>query len=307
MLQYRRLEESVGGAVSSGEIHGEMHLGIGQEAVAVVLGPHLRPEDALVSTHRPHLHALAAGVDPIDMLAEILERDGLNHGKGGHMHLFDPIHNFMCTGIVGASGPIALGYALAQSLREGGALTVAVLGDGSMNQGAVAESMNLAAARSLPVLFLCEDNGYSISVPKATSTSGELAERAGAYGIGGSVCDGTDAEELDALLSVVVAEIRETSRPALVVAELYRFRGHYEGDLDLYRSAAEKDAARDRRDPVTRLRERALQAGVGEEQLADAEAEAALEVAGWFAAARERAFPSTESAFREVFTVGAPA
>ena len=114
-----------------------MHLGIGQEAISAALAVLLRPGDAVVSTHRPHLHALAHGVDPVDLLAELLERDGLCHGKGGHMHLFDAERRFMCTGIVGAGAPIAAGYALDQ-LREGGqSVTVAVLGDGAMNQGGV--------------------------------------------------------------------------------------------------------------------------------------------------------------------------
>ncbi len=107
----RRFEEAVGAATASGEIHGEMHLALGQEATAAALGPLLRPGDAIVSTHRPHLHALARGVDPVAMLSELLERDGLCRGKGGHMHLFDAERDFMCTGIVGASAPLAAGYA----------------------------------------------------------------------------------------------------------------------------------------------------------------------------------------------------
>jgi pyruvate dehydrogenase E1 component alpha subunit len=201
MRRLRLFEEEVGRAVAAGEIHGEMHLGIGYEAVSVALRRHLRPGDAVVSTHRAHLHALAAGVDPVELAAELLERDGLNRGKGGHMHLFDPAARFMCTGIVGAGVPIASGYALAQSFQRTGALTVAVMGDGTMNQGAVFETMNLAAVRALPMVFLCEDNGYSISVRRADSTAGELSGRGEPFGIPGLACDGTESDQVDGAIA----------------------------------------------------------------------------------------------------------
>lgn len=286
LVRYRTFEETIAAAVTSGEIHGEMHLGTGQEAIAVALGLHLRRGDAVVSTHRPHLHALALGVDPVLMLAEILERDGLNHGKGGHMHLFDPA-GFMCTGIVGAAAPLALGYALKQALDGAGGVTVAVAGDGAMNQGAVFESMNLAAVRRLPVVFLCEDNAYSISVRKEESTAGELARRGEAFGIPGASCDGTDVAALDEVLAGAFEQARQ-GQPALVVAQAYRFRGHYEGDLDLYRPAGEKDEAARSRDPVTLLRDRAEESGVEPAVLDQAAARAARTVAGWFRAARQR-------------------
>jgi acetoin:2,6-dichlorophenolindophenol oxidoreductase subunit alpha len=115
MVRMRAFEEAVQRGVISGEIHGEMHVGIGQEAIAAGIEPLLTDDDAVVSTHRPHLHALAHGVNPVAMLAELFERDGgLCRGKGGHMHLFSPDRDFMCTGIVGASVPIALGYAFAR-------------------------------------------------------------------------------------------------------------------------------------------------------------------------------------------------
>ena len=192
LLVMRRFEEAVGAATAAGEIHGEMHLGLGQEAVAAGLGPHLRPGDAVVSTHRPHLHALARGVDPVEMLAELLERDGLCHGKGGHMHLFDAERDFMCTGIVGASAPIAAGYAYRQQASGGSEVTVAVLGDGAMNQGGFFETANLAAVWGLPMIFLCEDNGFGISVRREDAAAGALEERGAPFGIPGVRCDGID-------------------------------------------------------------------------------------------------------------------
>ncbi len=300
MYRSRQFEEEVGRAVAAGEIHGEMHLGIGYEAVGAVLRRHLRPGDAVVSTHRAHLHALAAGVDPVDMAAELLERDGLNHGKGGHMHLFDPASRFMCTGIVGAGVPIASGYALEQSLRGQGSLTVAVTGDGTMNQGAVFETMNLAAVLALPMVFLCEDNGYSISVRRADSTAGDLVGRGEPFGIPGFACDGTDPEEADEVVARAFEHTRATSRPTLVVASVHRFRGHYEGDLDLYRPAAEKERGVSR-DPLLLLKRKLLDGGTPPRELEAAERRAAETVAGWFAAARQRPLPPIQSAREHVF------
>jgi TPP-dependent pyruvate/acetoin dehydrogenase alpha subunit len=301
MRRLRLFEEEVGRAVASGEIHGEMHLGIGHEAVGAVLGRHLRPGDAVVSTHRAHLHALAAGVDPVELAAELLERDGLNHGKGGHMHLFDPAARFMCTGIVGAGVPIAAGYALTQSLQASGAVTVAVMGDGTMNQGAVFETMNLAAVRALPMVFLCEANGYSISVRTQDSTAGELQHRGEPFGIPGFACDGTDVDQVDEVMSRAFEITRNSSRPTLVVASVYRFRGHYEGDLDLYRPAAEKQEAVRTKDPAHMLRQRLLDGGTPHEQLEEAENRASESVARWFSSARQRPLPRKETATEHVF------
>jgi acetoin:2,6-dichlorophenolindophenol oxidoreductase subunit alpha len=297
MFTMRRFEEAVASGVSSGQIHGEMHLGTGQESVAAVLAEYLRPGDAVVSTHRAHLHALAHGIDPVELLAEIFERDGLNHGKGGHMHLFDPHHQFMCTGIVGAGAPMAAGYALAQRLRGDEAVTVAVSGDGAMNQGAIYETMNLAVVRGLPILFLVEDNGYSISVPRARSTAGTLPDRATSLGMEAQSCDGRDVEETDAVIGGLMTKVRSHRTPAMAVAQVYRFRGHYEGDLDLYRPSREKEQAMSNADdPLQRARDRLTDFGMNEDQALDVEKEAAEDVARWLAEALRRPQPDARTA-----------
>ena len=281
-VRMRRFEEVVGAATEAGEIHGEMHLGIGQEAVAAALEQFLHDGDAVVSTHRPHLHALAHGVDPVQLLAELLERDGLCRGKGGHMHLFAPDQRFMCTGIVGAGAPIATGYALAQRRERQGGVTVAVAGDGAMNQGGLLESLNLAALWHLPVVFLCEDNGYGISVRRDDASAGRLEARGESFGIPGVACDGTDVEACRAALETAFARARGGEGPSLVVAKVYRFRGHYEGDADMYRSRAEKDEAMSPlRDPVARLRTRMLATGYPEQDLVALEDAAHSQVEGW--------------------------
>lgn len=307
---YRRMhlmrcfEECVAEHVRTGEIHGEMHLAIGQESTAAVLQDHLRPGDAVVSTHRAHLHALAAGVPPVPLLAELVERDGLNHGKGGHMHLFDATHRFMCTGIVGASAPQALGYALAQQYRGEPGITVSVAGDAAINQGTVYESMNIAAVRELPVLFLVENNDYGISVHREQSTAGELHERGQAMGIPGFACDGHDIDDTAQAFAEAFDLLRDERTPVLLVADVDRFRGHYEGDTDHYRSAEDKQRATSAsRDPLLALRSRLIADGT----LTDAEvdridSEAADEVTEWDRQAHLIPFPDAATATLRTFS-----
>jgi acetoin:2,6-dichlorophenolindophenol oxidoreductase subunit alpha len=302
LVVMRLFEEAVGEATASGEIHGEMHLGIGQEAVAAALAAVLRPGDAVVSTHRPHLHALAHGVDPVAMLAELLERDGLCHGKGGHMHLFDPARDFMCTGIVGAGAPLAAGYAYRQLADGGSSLTVCVLGDGAMNQGGFFETANLAALWGLPLVFLCEDNGYGISVRRDDASAGPLERRGEPFGITGERCDGTDPEAVFSALDIAFRRARARQGQALVVAECYRFRGHYEGDVDTYRSRTEKELAQSpERDPVARQRSKLLAAGESEARLEEIENEAREQVDRWVDQARACPMPAPESLREGVF------
>jgi pyruvate dehydrogenase E1 component alpha subunit len=302
MATMRRFEEAVGAAVETGEVHGEMHLGIGQEAISAALSVVLRRGDAVVSTHRPHLHALALGVDPPAMLAELLERDGLCSGKGGHMHLFDRDRHFMCTGIVGAGAPLALGYALAQRREGGGALTIAVAGDGSMNQGATLESLNLAALWQLPVIFLCEDNGYGISVRRDVASAGALVDRGRPFGIPGVACDGTDPEAVFEALVPAAARARRGDGPTILVATCYRFRGHYEGDADTYRPQSEKSvAASPERDPVLRVRARLEAAGTDPATLAALDQQAQATVDDWLEQARARPLPDVARVREDVY------
>lgn len=301
MAEMRAFEELVGQACASREIHGEMHLAAGQEAIAAALEQLLRPGDQVVSTHRPHLHALAARVDPVEMIAEILEREGLCAGKGGHMHIFDPAHGFMCNGIVGAGAPLAAGFAFAQLRAGTDSVTVCVLGDGAMNQGAVFETLNLAALWELPILFLCEDNGYGISVARDSATAGTLEARGQAFGIEGTRCDGTDVEETFLALQEAFLAARRR-KPSLVVASCYRYRGHYEGDLDQYRGEDEKtEAMSDARDPIARLSSKLAGSSGAQADLDGFLSEAHDRVSAWFDAAREKPFPDVESLRQGLF------
>lgn len=302
MVVMRRFEEAVGRAVETGEVHGEMHLGIGQEAVAAGLSALLQEGDAIVSTHRPHLHALALGVDPVRLLAELLEREGLCGGKGGHMHLFDRDRRFMCTGIVGAGAPIAAGYALAMRGEGAGKIAIAITGDGAMNQGAVMETMNLAAIWRLPLIFLCEDNGYGISVSRDRASAGRLVDRGVPFGIPGTECDGTDPQAVADALEPAFLRARRGEGPSAVIARVYRFRGHYEGDADTYRPQAEKDEATSAaRDPLLRLRASLAESGVEEDLLGATEREADSTVESWLEAARALPVPDVARVREDVY------
>jgi acetoin:2,6-dichlorophenolindophenol oxidoreductase subunit alpha len=302
MVRMRAFEQAVQQGVASGEIHGEMHVGLGQEAIAAGIEPLLTDQDAIVSTHRPHLHALVHGVDPVSLLAELFERDGgLCRGKGGHMHLFDPTRDFMCTGIVGASVPIALGYAFARRYQKRPGVAVAVLGDGAVNIGAFAESLNLAALWHLPVVFLCEDNGYGISVPRDAATAGDIHRRGEPYGIPGQQVDGTDVQAVHTAASDAFERARR-GEPALLVATCYRWSGHYEGDTDHYRPADQKKLAMSaERDPLARARRRLLDAGTPGAELDRADAGEHARVAGWVEQARAKPWPGAASAMLGVF------
>jgi acetoin:2,6-dichlorophenolindophenol oxidoreductase subunit alpha len=302
MVRMRAFEEAVQRGVISGEIHGEMHVGIGQEAIAAGIEPLLTDDDAVVSTHRPHLHALAHGVNPVAMLAELFERDGgLCRGKGGHMHLFSPDRDFMCTGIVGASVPIALGYAFARHYQKRPGVALAVLGDGAANIGAFAESLNLAALWQLPVVFLCEDNGYGISVTRDAATAGAIERRGEPYGIPGRRVDGTDVVAVHEAAQQAFGQAR-SGQPTLLVCDCYRWSGHYEGDTDHYRAQTEKDAAMTaERDPIQRLRARLIAGGTDEGDLTNVAAAERAQVAEWVTEARAKPWPDPADALSGVF------
>jgi TPP-dependent pyruvate/acetoin dehydrogenase alpha subunit len=184
MLKSRLFEEAVTQLWKDGLISGEMHLGTGEEAIIAGIVSHLRAGDALALDHRSTPPLLMRGVDPILILRELLGRpDGLCGGRGGHMHLFSKDHLTASSGIVGASGPAAAGFALAARYLRPGAIAVAFFGDGAMNQGMLMESMDLASVWNLPVLFVCKDDQWAISTRSRMVTGGSLSERVGGLGV----------------------------------------------------------------------------------------------------------------------------
>jgi pyruvate dehydrogenase E1 component alpha subunit len=215
---------------------------------------HLRDDDTVVGTHRPHHFAIAKGV-PLDRMAAELfgKATGLSRGKGGHMHLFDPDHNFSCSGIEGASLPPATGAALAYLKRGEDSVAVAFFGEGAANQGTFHEALNLAGLWRLPTVFICEDNRWAISVPKSKSTAiASNADRAAAYGMPGVSVDHNDALEVFAAAGEAVARARSGSGPTLIEVQTDRYLGHFQGDAEVYRPQGEAEGLR-RNDPIPRL------------------------------------------------------
>jgi TPP-dependent pyruvate/acetoin dehydrogenase alpha subunit len=213
-----------------GEISGELHLGTGEEAVAAGVAPHLREDDALALDHRATPLLLLRGVDPVAMIRETLGRpDGLCRGRGGHMHLFDRRHRAASSGIVGAAAPLACGFALAATRLRPGAVAVATFGDGAMNQGMVLEALNLAAAWSLPVVFVCKDNDWAITTESHAVTGGSLPARAEALGVPSTTVDGGDPEAVYEAAGTLVSAARAARRPGFLVARCPRLDGHMAG------------------------------------------------------------------------------
>lgn len=258
MCRMRAFDEACLEALQRKAIHGELHIGIGQEAIAAAMAKSLRPADAVVSTHRNHFHALAKGVDPRALLAEICEREaGLCRGRGGHMHPFDPATNFSATGIVGAGVPVALGYAHAFRMRGDDAVAVAVAGDGGSHTGAFHEAMVMAGAARLPLVVLVENNSLAISVSFAeVSPTATVAERAPAYGALGLHVDGTDPDLVAPAFARAMDHARSGGGPVIIEATCHRFRGHFEGDPEGYRDRAARNQMRRDHDPLLLYRAR---------------------------------------------------
>lgn len=252
MCEMRAFDEACMEAQQRKAIHGELHLGIGQEAIGAAIAEALLPRDAVVSTHRNHFHALAKGVDPMKLLAEICEREaGLCRGRGGHMHPFDPETNFSATGIVGASIPVALGYAYAFRMRGDDAVAVGVSGEGGSHTGGFHEAMVMAGAAKLPLVVLVENNSLAISVSFADiSPTPTVAERAPAYGALGLHVDGTDPDLVAATFAQAMDHARDGNGPVIVEATCHRFRGHFEGDPEYYRDRADRSRIRKSHDPL---------------------------------------------------------
>jgi pyruvate dehydrogenase E1 component alpha subunit len=269
MLLIRRMEERLGEVVKSGELPGPVHLYIGQEAVAVGVCMHLTDRDWIASTHRGHGHFLAKGGDPRAMIAEILGRDsGICHGKGGSMHVADFSRGILgANGIVGGGIGLALGAALAAQLDREARVAVAFFGDGGANQGVIMEALNIAAIWRLPLLLVCENNGFSEFSPTASVTAGDIAARARPFGVPGVSVDGNDVLEVQRVAGDAIGRARQGAGPTLLEARTYRWRGHVETEASFlsakYRE--EDEIARWReRDPIERLRGAILTAGAAD-------------------------------------------
>jgi pyruvate dehydrogenase E1 component alpha subunit len=289
--------------IGGGPVPGEMHLAAGQEPVAVGVCAHLRQEDTVVGTHRPHHFAIAKDVPLDTMAAEIFGKvTGLGRGKGGHMHLFDPAHNFSCSGIIGASLPPACGAALAAKKQGKDWVAVAFFGEGAANQGSFHESLNLAALWKLPVVFVCEDNKWAISVEKSVATAiASNADRAAGYGMPGVRVENNDALEVFEVAGEAVARARRGDGPSLIEVKTDRYLGHFQGDPEAYRPKGEVDELR-KHDPIPllagQMRERGL---LDDTSDAAVRARAHQRVVDAYTFARDSAYPTPDEALEHVF------
>ncbi len=270
MLLIRRFEEKAGQLYGMGLIGGFCHLYIGQEAVVVGLQAAVTPDDAVITTYRDHGHMLACGMDPKGVMAELTgRRDGYSRGKGGSMHMFSRERNFFGGhGIVGASAPLGTGLAFAQKYLENGRLTLCYFGDGAVNQGQVYESFNMAALWRLPVIYVIENNQYSMGTAlDRHSAQTELYRRGESLGISGRQSDGMDVLAVKAAGDDVVRYVRDGNGPIILEVMTYRYRGHSMSDPSKYRSKEEVNRMRAERDPIEQVRRRLIDGGSDEAAL----------------------------------------
>ena len=230
MLRCRLFEEATAQLWKDGLISGELHLGTGEEAIITGVVSQLSEGDAMALDHRGTAAMVLRGVDPVLLLREVLGRpDGLCSGMGGHMHLFSKDHLTASSGIVGASGPTAAGFALAAQMLRPGSVAVAFSGEGSVNQGMMMESMNLAATWNLPVLFVCKDDSWSITTGSSEMTGGSLIERAKAFGLSTYDVDGRDVLSVWDAVEQALDSIRSGGSPVFLRATCVHLEGHFLG------------------------------------------------------------------------------
>ncbi|MFX0181110.1 MAG: thiamine pyrophosphate-dependent dehydrogenase E1 component subunit alpha [Candidatus Hodarchaeota archaeon] len=231
MLRSRLFEEAVMNLWEEGKILGEMHLGTGEEAIIAGIVSHLQEGDAMAVDHRGTPPFIMRGIDPVLILLEFLGHPkGLCAGKGGHMHLFSKEHLIASSGIVGSSGPAAIGFALAIQVKKQKNISVAFFGEGAINQGMMLESMNLASVWNLPVLFVCKDNNWAITTVNDNFIGGNLIDRAKGFGIDGYEVDGTDIEAVWNVANEAILKIRNSGRPQFIHAHCVHKEGHFLGD-----------------------------------------------------------------------------
>jgi pyruvate dehydrogenase E1 component alpha subunit len=299
MWRIRLFEERVAQLKRNLQVHGLIHLSIGGEGVAAAVCGQLRDDDAVYSGHRAHGHAIAKGA-PVDrVMAELMGRiDGLCRGLGGSMHLVDKEHGFMgATGVVGGNLPLALGTALTQHLKATNQVSVVFFGDGAVQAGHFNETINLAALWRLPLIFVCENNGFAEFTSRSEhSTIERVSDVVAPYGFDRKTVSGSDVPSVYDAFAAFLGAAREGRGPFLLECLTYRRRGHYEGDQQKYRDpAAEQEW--EQRDPVAQFKSRAITEGwIDEAAAAEIEREAAGVIEEAVAFARESPFPDPEIA-----------
>lgn len=309
MLRIRHFEDRAEAMHAAGEIPGSLHTYAGQEASGVGACMALRDEDYMVGTHRSHGHPIAKGAALRPLMAELLAKaTGICKGKGGSMHLSDfKVGSLGETSIVGSGLPVAVGAALGSKLQGNDRVSLCFFGDGASNEGAFHEACNLAAVWKLPVIFLCENNGYAVSTPASAMVSvKDVAERAKAYSMPSAIVDGQDVEAVFEAVTDAVTRARTGGGPTFVETKTYRYADHAVnmGRILLDRGG-EVDEWR-QRDPITLYRGRLIESGVPEATLDDLENEVVAEVEDAITFGRESPYPTQEEAFDDVLSERLP-
>jgi acetoin:2,6-dichlorophenolindophenol oxidoreductase subunit alpha len=310
MCVIRRFEEAAEEAYMRGLTHGTMHLSIGQEASAVGATMALRRTDYITSTHRGHGHCIGKGADPKLMFAEFFgKEEGYCHGRGGSMHIADPESgNLGANGIVAGGIPIAVGAALAIKKQKRDDVAVCFFGDGATNEGAFHESLNMAAIWKLPVIFVCENNKYGMSVSTERSMAvANVADRASAYSMPGVMVDGNRIEDVSEAVMAAIARARAGQGPTLVECKTYRTRGHSRSDRNRYRTKEEIEEWK-QRDPIPHFEHELVAHGLAtRDEIAGIHESVEAEISAGLVFAQNGTDPSPDQVTRDVYSPGAAA
>ncbi len=308
MCRIRAFEETAIAAAKEGLVKGAIHPSIGQEAVAVGVCSNLETDDVLLSTHRGHGHTMAKGAVPVEMMCELFGKEGgICKGKGGSMHIADfRVGMLGANGVVGANIPIAAGAAHAIKLKKTSQVVCCIFGDGAINRGPFLEGLNWAGVFNLPILFVCEDNGFAATTRTKTMTSGAgPAARAESLGIPSTEADGNDVMAVDETAKALIDGIRAGSGPRFLVAKTYRLTGHTAADTAPYRPAEEVES-KWQSDPIKRCLETILQTGI-EDDVPEYEANKGRdEIRKAYEVAKAAPWPDVAEAFTDIQDMDAP-
>ena len=306
MLKIRRFEERSLRAYQQGHIGGFLHLYIGQEAVAVGSVSAMAEDDHIITAYRDHGHALAVGMDMDECMAELYgKKTGCSKGKGGSMHFFAPDKNFWGGhGIVGGQTPLGLGIAYALKFNKKTGACLCFMGDGATNQGPFYESLNLASLWNLPVIYVIENNGYSMGTAESRHSAGEpLARRGDAFDVDWSVSHGHDVYEVRHTINEALERAHKESRPSVLEIKTYRYRGHSVADPDqTYRSKEEIEEYKKNKDPINLFKDKLISEGhLDEETAIEIDRGAKEEAAGSADFAQASPMPEPEEILESVY------
>ncbi len=304
MYKIRFFEETVDELFARGLVHGTMHLSIGQEASAVGSISALRDEDYVLSTHRGHGHCIAKGADIKLMMAEFWGKEtGYCRGRGGSMHIADmEARNLGANGVVGGGIPLAVGVGLGLKMKRTDEIVMGFFGDGAANQGSFHEALNMAAIWCLPVVYVCENNQYGMSMPVRKAFKIEnISQRAAGYGMPGVTVDGNDVLEVYEAATDAVKRARAGEGPTLLECKTYRWKGHSKSDQERYRTKEEIEAWK-KKDPIKRFRESLIaQRVIREEEAGQIEEDARQSIAEAVEYARASPEPAVDTILEGVY------